>query len=573
MAFLSSGEVAYRVDIMVNEPAIALTKPRGSSTPGAQKKIKEQVANELVFAVVGHVGSGTTTVAKKLKEVLSASSLPGGPYDVTLLKARREIVEWALSNGHEINEPTTAELIFSERLQDLGDAMRKQDLAEVARRLILSIRKARAGKQNAAVDDGPVKPDGKRRAYILDAIRHPAEAHLLRSVYRNAFALIGVVCEEDVRKDRLLNDKYSDSGRTSVEKFMERDAKAKEKYGQRVSDAFHLADYFLDNSESRIQKDGRNSNEDWDIPRQLMRLVEIVTHAEVVRPEVHEMAMNVAYGAQMRSACLSRQVGAALVDKKGSVVSTGANEVPRGGGGVYGQEMATPGAREQDHRCAYRKLGEQVPYCSNTREQNEIIDELLRDVPQFRELVGESRESLKGILRKSRIGGLIEFSRAVHAEMDALLGAARQGVSPVGGRLYVTTFPCHYCARHIVAAGIDEVQYIEPYPKSRALALHDDSITMRSEGWVSPSSVLELEQNQKSANSEPIERKVLFRPFTGVAPRMYARAFLKDRELKSELTGELQFGEPDWESAWDIQKGSYAELEAALIGGGEDAHG
>lgn len=42
--------------------------------------------------------------------------------------------------------------------------------------------------------------------------------------------------------------------------------------------------------------------------------------------------------------------------------------------------------------------------------------------------------------------------------------------------LYSTTYPCHGCAKHIVAAGISEVVYYEPYPKSRALALHDDSI-------------------------------------------------------------------------------------------------
>jgi hypothetical protein len=60
-------------------------------------------------------------------------------------------------------------------------------------------------------------------------------------------------------------------------------------------------------------------------------------------------------------------------------------------------------------------------------------------------------------------------------------------------------------------------------------------------------------------------RKVLFRPFTGVAPRMYARAFLKDRELKNDKTGEMEFGQPDWGTAWDISKGSYVELEAALV--------
>ena len=37
------------------------------------------------------------------------------------------------------------------------------------------------------------------------------------------------------------------------------------------------------------------------------------------------------------------------------------------------------------------------------------------------------------------------------------MSAGRKGASTLGTRLFVTTFPCHYCARHIVSAGVDEV--------------------------------------------------------------------------------------------------------------------
>jgi deoxycytidylate deaminase len=562
---------------MPNE-SLAPVKKLPGTAPGAKERLKEQVANELVFAVVGHVGSGTTTVAKKLQDLLSSDELPGGPYEVHFLKARQEIVEWAHQNGHGLTEPSAPDLEHSKKLQDLGDAMRTEDPAAVARALTLRIRATRSAKQGVdASKIGPVKPDGKtRRAYIIDAIRHPAEAHLLRSVYRNAFALIGVVCDEEVRKERLAGKagKYKNAGWENVEKFMERDAKAKEKHGQRVSDAFHLSDYFLDNSESRFLKGSSKPNQDWNIPGQLSRLVKIITHSEVVRPETHEVAMHAAYGAQMRSACLSRQVGAALVDSRGNIAATGTNEVPRAGGGLYGQGFATHAKPEEaDHRCAYRQADGKKPFCSNTREQNTIIDELLRDIPQLAKIQGKEREELRELLRKSRIGGLIEFSRAVHAEMDALLSAARQGISTVGGRLFVTTFPCHYCARHLVAAGVDEVQYIEPYPKSQALALHNDSITKSDLNWVPPSTPIDSMREQTKPNEDPPERKVLFRPFTGVAPRMYARAFFKDRELKNELTGDREFGEPDWGTAWDISKGSYVDLEATLLPREGEGHG
>jgi len=73
-----------------------------------------------------------------------------------------------------------------------------------------------------------------------------------------------------------------------------------------------------------------------------------------------------------------------------------------------------------------------------------------------------------------------------------------------GARLFCTTFPCHICARHIVAAGIGEVVYIEPYPKSRTADLFPDSIAVN-----------------------PAERttKVNFYPFVGVAQRRYFDLF------------------------------------------------
>jgi hypothetical protein len=135
--------------------------------------------------------------------------------------------------------------------------------------------------------------------------------------------------------------------------------------------------------------------------------------------------------------------------------------------------------------------------------------------------------------------------------MDALLSAARKGISPVGSRMFVTTFPCHNCARHLVTAGVDEVQFLELYPKSQALALHRDAIQVEGTNWVVPSS------------GNPAG-KVWIHPFSGVAPRMYNRAFFKDRDLKDDDTGELKFGAPSWGSLFDGRRISYPQLEAEL---------
>jgi len=505
-----------------------------------------QATNELVFAVVGHVGSGTSTIVQAL-----ASQLDRQGYDCAILKAKQEIFDWAKQQRITLPTGSTSDLKYVESLQDLGDSMRLEhdDHAAVARALVKKIRLTRAqktGVTNPNID--PIAPDGSKRAYILDSLRHPVEVELLRRVYENAFTLIGVVCLEDVRSARIM-EKYNDAGKKKALEFMRRDAKAPEKHGQRVADAFHLSDYFIDNSAERFLDDKKTQpNENWDIPEQLSRLLKIITHSEIVRPTLAETSMHAAYGAQVRSACLSRQVGACLVDTQGNIIATGTNEVPRAGGGVYKASFDQEELRLLDGRCAYSPG---LKYCSNTREQNEIIDELIEEVPGM-SAVGD-RESLKKNLRNTRIGSLIEFSRAVHAEMETLMSAARVGISTVGTRMFVTTFPCHYCARHLISAGVDEVQYIEPYPKSQALNLHKDAIVCTPVDWTPPS---------RGADSA----KVLFRPFTGVAPRMYVRAFRKERELKNNLTGDLKVSQAPWGEPWQIGKTSYIQLEAELAG-------
>lgn len=521
--------------------------PVVSHSQGSQAILQESTSAELIFAVVGHVGSGTSTVARQLKSLLEDPALKGGAFTTTIFKAREAIEAWAKNTGHELPKNSSNDLDFSTKLQDLGDKLRLEtgDHSAVARALLTSIRTTRGKQRGVEVQPGkPVEPDAVRRAYIIDALRHPAEVHLLRSIYHNAFTLIGVVCDEEQRQQRLTK-KFDNAGKKNAERFMSRDAESGADHGQRVSDAFHLSDYFLDNTVDR------SNNVEWKVPEDLSRLVKIVTHSEVIRPLVSETAMFHAFGAKRSSACLSRQVGAAILDHAGNIVATGSNEVPRAGGGVYVDVEGPPVA---EGRCAYLPNA----YCSNTKEQNELIVEMVNAIREsleasltpekFNELSLDST-ALGDALRRTGVRRLLEFSRAVHAEMEAILSAGRSQANIKGGRLFVTTFPCHYCARHIVGSGLDEVQYIEPYPKSMALKLHKDSISAPSSTWRAPS---------KGGTT------VLFRPFTGVGPSLFARAFLKDRELKDKKTGVMKIADPSWGTAFHQIRLSYAELEAKL---------
>jgi ABC-type glutathione transport system ATPase component len=68
--------------------------PTASNAVDSRTAVLEFAAGELVFAVVGHVGSGTSTIAQGLRGLLQ----PRG-YDVEILKARDVIAEWATKEG------------------------------------------------------------------------------------------------------------------------------------------------------------------------------------------------------------------------------------------------------------------------------------------------------------------------------------------------------------------------------------------------------------------------------------------------------------------------------------------
>lgn len=52
---------------------------------------------------------------------------------------------------------------------------------------------------------------------------------------------------------------------------------------------------------------------------------------------------------------------------------------------------------------------------------------------------------------------------AVHSEVNAILQAARHGISTLGTTLYVSTFPCSICARILINAGIVRIVYTDEY--------------------------------------------------------------------------------------------------------------
>ncbi|HLY07278.1 MAG TPA: hypothetical protein VKR31_16140 [Rhizomicrobium sp.] len=149
----------------MSEAAVKISPIAPKGGLDAKKKVAQQVSNEIVFAVVGHVGSGNTQVATSLAEVLGNHEIAGQPFTVKIIKARQVIEEGMRQLGLPLDvsdERTLANVI---KYQDAGDKLRENDHAAIALGAVALIRKERAAEQGTVAEpDKPVIPDGKPRA-------------------------------------------------------------------------------------------------------------------------------------------------------------------------------------------------------------------------------------------------------------------------------------------------------------------------------------------------------------------------------------------------------------------------
>lgn len=137
------------------------------------------------------------------------------------------------------------------------------------------------------------------------------------------------------------------------------------------------------------------------------------------RPSWDEYFMDITRRVATRSTCLRRDVGAILVHDK-RIIASGYNGGPSGL------------AHCLDIGCLREKLG--IP----SGQQHELC-------------------------------------RGIHAEQNAIIQAARYGVSIEGSVLYCTTQPCTQCTKMLINAGITEIVYAEGYPDDLARELLEES--------------------------------------------------------------------------------------------------
>jgi deoxycytidylate deaminase len=423
---------------------------------------------ELVLALVYPLGTERTGLEDILKRHLAKFG-----YETNPIRLTRVFPDLFKLLGKNWGAPTGAAELARYKIE-AGNQIRrltrcKDILARVAAGLIHNCRaeEVKKGKKKGDQPEEWRRPL-PRTAHIIFSLKRPEEVDTLRRIYGNGFFLLGLSSSKEHRDEYFTRKGIAESEQPAL---IDQDAAEVENYGQQTRKTFHLADVFF-----------TTENFQTEVPR----FLDLVFGCPTITPTLEEQAMFMAYAASLRSGDLSRQVGAAIIDDTGDLISVGYNDVPKFGGGLYGPE----GGSERDIE---RK------YDSNAIEKNKMIAAILQELGRNDLTVDQARS----ILKPTGLTDITEFGRSVHAEMEALLACARTARSARNATLYSTTFPCHNCCRHIIAAGIRRVVYVEPYPKSKAPTLHGDAISV----------------------DQVSEHMVPFLPFIGIGPRRYFDLF------------------------------------------------
>jgi len=438
----------------------------------------ELTNSELVIALAYAVGTDNKLVISIMKEKLKEFG-----YESVVIKISKELIEPTLDkaalSGCKSYERTT-------KLMDRGNQIREESGANyiLACGVASLIHKMRGGENH----NEPLQ----NTAIIIDSLKHPQEADKLMEIYPSGFYLFAVNESEADRIQYLSDEK--NMGRHDACTLVQRDMDEHgQSHGQHTRQVFEMADFHLSatiHSESQDKKAEKKRI----LQLQISRIFDLIFGNPFLTPTFDEYAMFMAYTSGLRSADLSRQVGA-VITLGNDIVATGANDVPQFGGGQYWPDSEYQDVKDgRDYKRGYD---------SNKIELAKIVDKIMESF-EFTELenVEENKRKTKTEFMNLIFKDMTEFGRPVHAEMAALMSCARNGVSPKGATLYCSTFPCHNCAKHIIAAGIERVVYIEPYPKSRTLELYSDSITLFGE-----------------------DKKVKFNEFVGIGPRRFYDLF------------------------------------------------
>ncbi|WP_386069206.1 hypothetical protein ACFJIW_03850 [Tahibacter sp. UC22_41] len=327
---------------------------------------------ELVIALCGPIGSPIHEVAAEIENALRHYH-----YSTVPLRLSRIIELNAADVKKPIDVSSKFKLIQSQIAA--GDEVRRlfgnDILAKVAMAKIRADREVKYGVfDDSAVEleKAPPSPTASQRiCHVIDSIKNKAELDLLRLIYGDAFFAIGVFSPLEKRKINL--EQLGQLSPEEIAKLIDTDSGEEFSHGQSVRDTFPRCDFFL-----RVDEACTGSTEiaaTGQIVEKLKRFFGLVFRTAVLTPSHEETAMYAAASASRNSACLSRQVGAAVTSAGGELLSIGWNDVPQSGGGLYGKPPLDrrESAPHADVRC-YTMPGRK---CHNDQEKSIIAKKVV----------------------------------------------------------------------------------------------------------------------------------------------------------------------------------------------------
>jgi len=157
------------------------------------------------------------------------------------------------------------------------------------------------------------------------------------------------------------------------------------------------------------------------------------------------------------SKCLSRKIGAVLV-RDNSIISTGYNGPSRGVKHCNERNLSF-----------YLRLDNNKSILSPTHGIDKLKNDLILPVCPRKYLEYKSGQGL-------------HLCQAGHAERNALIQAARNGISTLNTTLYCwCPLPCKDCAIEIINAGVDTLVFLEgvEYDKYSKVILEESGINIK----------------------------------------------------------------------------------------------
>lgn len=300
--------------------------------------------SELILGLVGSIGTDLTSVAKIIEDRLKAFN-----YSSKSIKVSVDVIANMVENPPVCGEEFERISSYMEE----GNKLRRDN--KDCSILALGV----AARINQMRGDTP-----GRSSFIINSLKSPHEVQRLRKIYSNGFFLIGVHADLERRRSYLMKDLRISEENSA--RLIARDADEGDDYGQHTRDTYHLSDFF-------INYDGNHDS----LKMQVWRVLDLLLGKPYVTPTFDEYAMFMAFSASLRSADLSRQVGAVLT-KNECIVTTGANDVPKAHGGLY-----WPVLNEKTHTIEDQKDGRDYMRGedSNAVQKKLIIDGILNSIP------------------------------------------------------------------------------------------------------------------------------------------------------------------------------------------------